>query len=321
MSHVSSSGIGGFIGLEPTSRTDGPWHGDAVALYTGRAAFRRILETVRPTLVHLPSYVCQVLLEPLRDLQVPWRNYVVDETLSAAAAPDPGPRELLLVVNYFGLQDQPGRSLAAAHGARLVIDNSQAFYRRGSGRAWAFNSARKFFGVPDGAYLYAPQPVERPGARATHVGMRHLELSAAGELDRARREFLEHERNLDDSLLAMSECSERMLARIDYRRAAVRRRANYAFLHESLGQLNGLRLPAVVEGVPLCYPLLPQAMLDRTALHRRGIFVPTYWPELLDGPGPEAELANRLLPLPIDQRYDLSQMAVVAGAVRELLTG
>ena len=320
MSHAPSSGIGGFIGLEPTARAAGPWHGAAVALCTGRAAFRLILETVRPALVHVPAYVCHVLFQPLSALRIPWRTYPVDETLSAAAAPTPTPGELLVVVNYFGVQDAAMRALVAAHGERLVIDNTQAFYGSGGDTAWSFNSARKFFGVPDGAYLYAPGLEERPCTRATHVGTRHLELRAAGRLDEARRAFLDHERGLDDTLLGLSDSAERMLARIDYRGAAARRRANFARLHESLGRLNRLRLAPTVDGVPHSYPLLPERALDRTELHRRRIFVPTFWPELLDGPGPEADLAARLLPLPIDQRYDDSHMAVVAETVHELLT-
>jgi hypothetical protein len=260
------------------------------------------------------------LFEPLRALQVRWRTYAVDETLGADAIPDPGPGELAVVVNYFGLQDEATRGLAAAHGDRLVIDDTQAFYRTRAGGAWSFNSARKFFGVPDGAYLYAPRAVERPRARATHLGQRHLELRAAGHLEDARREFLAHEQRLDDRLLAMSEPAERMLAGVDYPLAAARRRANYELLDEALGPRNRLRLPPRVEGVPHSYPFLPEIAIDRTELHRRRIFVPTFWPELLDGSGPEADLADRLLPLPIDQRYDSSHMAAVAEAVTELLT-
>ena len=58
--------------------------------------------------------------------------------------------------------------------------------------------------------------------------------------------------------------------------------------------------------VPLCYPLLASRPGLRELLRAQRIYLPCYWPELLTRSGvPERERqwAERLLPLPVDQRY------------------
>jgi hypothetical protein len=73
----------------------------------------------------------------------------------------------------------------------------------------------------------------------------------------------------------------------------------------------------------MCYPFLPPADVDRAALGRLGVFVPTLWPEVPNRTIPgfewERDVARRLLPLPIDHRYGPGDMEKVCQALLQVL--
>ena len=50
--------------------------------------------------------------------------------------------------------------LAKQYGKKLIVDNTQAFYAKPVEDVDTFYTCRKFFGVPDGAYLYAEAKVD-----------------------------------------------------------------------------------------------------------------------------------------------------------------
>jgi hypothetical protein len=108
----------------------------------------------------------------------------------------------------------------------------------------------------------------------------------------------------------MSPLTTRLLGAIDYERAARRRRRNFDFLAEALGDRN--RLSAWSKAAcPMIYPYLTDQPGLRAKLISAKIFVATYWPNLFawsDAGEFEHDLATNLLPLPIDQRYGIDDM-------------
>lgn len=94
-------------------------------------------------------------------------------------------------------------------------------------------------------------------------------------------------------------------------------------LHDCLGELNALSIDFSLhaDAAPLCYPFLPSRSLHE-ALWQREIFAPRLWTDIAArteaGFAWERDLAVRLLPLPIDHRYDSDDMQRVADAVREV---
>jgi len=115
--------IGGFFELEIS---DGrrPFHTDAAALSSGRAALRCILQAVRPARVWMPFYICEAALQPCEAEDVPVEFYPIDEAFDPilpAGAPAAG--ECLVYVNYFGLKSSTNYTtfLAASWGVATDI--------------------------------------------------------------------------------------------------------------------------------------------------------------------------------------------------------
>src|SRR5262249_7055461 len=124
---------------------------------------------------------------------------------------------------------------------------------------------------------------------------------------------------------AMSTVSARLLAAVDMDVARACRQRNFETLHAELGSLNAIAAPlagAAADG-PMCYPFLPAVDVDRSALTRAGIFVPTLWPEIESRRECRFEwermVARRLLPLPIDHRYGPDDMSTLARTLGQVL--
>ncbi|OWP61515.1 hypothetical protein CDA63_19060 [Hymenobacter amundsenii] len=273
------------------------------------------------------------MLQPFKQLGISYRFYALDNQLEPEILPVLTKNELFLYINFFGLKNNFINRLATHYGDALVVDNTQDFFAQHCLHGWAFNSARKSFGVPDGGYLYGP-------AKQLGTADRYpvnMSYSADYLIDRLRGEqmqayagFIAYEQTLTNEPLQISAFSASLLSQVDYVAAMAARRANYACYHESLSELNILPIMLNLESlpadtVPFCYPLLLPSgeHIDRQALFRQNIFVPTLWPDVLtrmpDGFGWERQLTRRLLPLPLDHRYGFDEVKFVVSSLRKLL--
>lgn len=304
--------IGGYFELD-LPRGRGSLHPDALALCTGRACMAVILQHDRPSKVRLPFYMCDALLVPMREAGIPVEFYALDARLRPVDLEAPKPGELLVAVNYFGLQSTLVSELAERHGRRLVADHTQAFFDKPAAAAhWMFCSARKFFGVPDGAYLYAPEALDIRPLPNSQSDIRHLVNRLIGRQQTGYRQVRRYEQGIDCRIRAISPLSERLLSAMDYAEARRRRRENYAVLHAQLAEYNRFDATLAPDATPFCYPLLLPHPTDRAALARHRLYVPTLWDDVLkrktSGFAFERDFAARLLPLPVDHRYGPDDM-------------
>jgi len=320
------SAIGGFLPLEvPPVIVAEPYHAEAVALASGRACWHVVLRASRPRRVLLPFFICDAVLQPLTATRTPFEFYPLSASFEPAAVPEPADGDLMLVVNYFGVLTAFVEECVRRQRDRVVVDDTQAFFRRGTPDAWSFNSARKFFGVPDGAFLYGPANGIGELPPSDVADCDHLLTRLAGDDRQAWEQFKRHEARISIEPRAISAISTRLLAAVDMPRARRTREQNFNALHARLGTLNTIALPLDALGGdgPMCYPFLPSADVDRHALARLGIFVPTLWPEIEfrteRGFDWERQVARRLLPLPIDHRYGPDAMDTLAYSVLQVL--
>ena len=303
--------IGGFLELE-LPRGPGSWHPDAIALSTGRACLAAILRHVKPQTVRMPFYLCNALLSPVLEAGIKLDFYHLDKQLRPVRLRAPGPGELLVAINYFGLQTAMIRTFAKRFGDRLVADYTQAFFEKPAPGQWAFYSARKFFGVPDGAYLYSAEAVDLHPPPNPASDIRHLVNRLVGRQQTGYRQVRRFEQKMDGNIRRMSVLSERLLSAIDYPEARRRRRENYLLLHGKLAKYNLFHAALPADATPFCYPLLLDRPIDRWLLARHRLYVPTLWEDVWRRRAPgfavERKFARHLLPLPIDQRYEPENM-------------
>lgn len=296
------------------------YHKDAIRLNTGRNCLEYILKARGYKKVYLPYYTCEVVLEPFKKLGIPYEFYHIDINLEIRDKLTLKADEALLYVNYYGLKQRYVEQLAEKMGECLIIDNTQAFYAMPIAGIDTFYTCRKFFGVPDGAYLYTEKKLDEEFEqdlsydRMTFLNKR-LDLGA----EAAYGDFQELSKSLVGQLIKrMSNLTYRMMQGIDYVSVAKLRRENYIQLHRKLASSNTLDLPLEEDAVPMVYPYLTPAKGLRERLIENKIFVARYWPNVLEWTTKddvEHLLAYQMQPLPIDQRYGNEEMDTIGNLI------
>ena len=274
--------IGGYFELELRKGND--YHSTAKALNTARNALELILITKKYSKVYIPYFTCDVILEPFKKQNIEYEFYHIDCNLEPIFDyPIIKENEGFLYTNYFGIKDQFIGELAGIC-RNLIVDNAQSFFSKPINDIPTFYSSRKFFGVPDGAYLYlegisgAELPYDYSENRMTHL-LKRIEYGAeAGYTD-----FKTNDNSLvGQPIRQMSKLTKALLCNIDYEFVKSKRIENFNFLHKILVQSNELKFELENDSVPMVYPFLTKKVDLKGKLIQNKIFVATYWPNVLE---------------------------------------
>ena len=174
--------------------------------------------------------------------------------------------------------------------------------------------------MADGAFLYTDARMDEDMLRDESFERMHFLL---GRFERTASEFYsEYAANNDlfyyEPIKRMSRLTENLLHGIDYSFCEQRRKDNFSTLHEELKDINQLRLKQTAG--TFMYPLLIDNGVEiRKNLQKIKIYIPTLWPDVFtftEKNDPEYNMAENLLPLPIDQRYSTGDMDII---VKEIL--
>lgn len=310
--------IGGYFELELSQKRE--FHSKAIRLNTARSCLEYILRLRDYKKLWIPYYTCSSILEPINRLGISYCYYRVGDNLEPVCFPELKDGEGFLYTNYYGLKHDCIEKFADKYGNRLIVDNSQAFYDIPLSDIDTFYSARKFFGVPDGAYLYVNDVLDYnfdydySYERVAHL-LKRIDLGAESGYD----DFHKSEASLSNQpMLKMSKLTQSILMSIDYEKSAFIRKNNYSVLEKALGRSNLLNL-SLGGNVPMVYPYKTKDIGLRRKLINNKIFVAKYWPNVKDEslfPN-EVEMTNSILPLPIDQRYGGQEISRIIEMVME----
>ena len=316
--------IGGYYSLElPIVKRD-YIHKDGIHLNSGRNALEYILRSISDIKsLWIPYYTCDVVLEPLRKLNISYSFYSINDFLELADDIKLGTNEYILVTNYFGIKDAYIRDLSAKYSNRLIIDNAQAFYAMPLDGVKMIYSPRKFVGIPDGGIAYIDKGLDINDFeqdisynRCIHL-LKRLDLGAeAGYAD-----FRENSQLMkNQAIKRMSNLTWNMLHSIDFESVKRQRNENFNRLHEKLSDVNQLHIPDMdTFACPMVYPFFSFDLSLKKRLIENKIFVATYWPNVLESCKPsdiEYQLANQIIALPIDHRYGIEEMDYIIKMIK-----
>jgi len=307
--------IGGYFELELQKGIE--YHKGAIRLNSGRNAFEYILLAKGYRKIYLPYFTCDVMLEPINKLELEYEYYHIDKQL------DPifnfkriSKGEAFVYINYFGVKGQKVQELSISC-PNLIIDNSQAFFEKPLAGIDTFYSPRKFFGVPDGAYLFTDRILQTKLSqdnsvnRFSHLIKRIDEGAEAGYPDfKANEDAIRGQ-----SPKEMSKLTKALLCNIDYEKVVRVRKQNFLFFNKILKESNDLKIPYDKNFVPMVYPYFTANGENlRQNLIKDRFFVATYWPNVFDSCDEndlEYSFAKYIIPLPIDQRYNEDKLSTI----------
>lgn len=311
--------IGGYFELADYEDGKNFPHPDGILLNTGRNALEYILRSIGDVKgIYLPYYTCEVVLEPLKRLHIPWSFYHISSEFEINADITLQDGEYIIVNNYFGIKDAYIQSLAEKYGDSLIVDCAQALFAKPIPGIKCFYSTRKYVGVADGGVAYLGNLPNRCEVQISEVECTvdhdsHLYKRKQSGAEAGFADYQENEVKLDNQPIRwMSDTTKQILSHIDYDKVVARRRENYLFLHDALAEKNALKLPSLDSfACPMVYPFMSTSDRNlRKELIDNKVFVAKYWPNVqqLSNYAWEYDLTERMVALPIDQRYGEEEM-------------
>ena len=315
--------IGGYFELELIRGEE--FHANAVKLNTGRNSLEYILRVKEYETIYIPHFICDSLLEPIRKLSVKTKYYHIDKAfVPQIDLTKIDGSEAFLYINYFGLCNHVINHLSKD--INLIVDNSQSFFSAPYNNVDTFYSPRKFFGVPDGGYLYINKKMKGGLKTDTSIDrLDHLIGRLENSPDKYFPNFTRNELALSNlPILKMSRITKSLLGNIDYKDIIVRRRRNFEFYNKHFINYNLLPLSLSEYDVPLSYPLLLKSSDIRKNLIKKKIYTPVYWSNVIRScskDSVEYKLAKNTFHLPLDQRYTTKHLFFVVNEVINYLEG
>lgn len=312
--------IGGYIELDSYHLP--MLHEGAVALNCGRNALAYLIKARGIKKIRLPRFLCDSVPGVCKREGVPFMFYSVGQDFLPAQELNLDKGEWLYLVNYYSQLTNEQIEAYAELYQRVIVDNAQSYFQTPVPGVDTLYTCRKYFGVPDGAFLYTDAELDEELPRdESHMRMSFL----LGRYERPASEFYaEYSANnrlfVNEPVKCMSRLTNNLLHGIDYSAVERQRKENFAFLHEKLGDCNQLTLH---ETGSFMYPLmLNNAEITRKKLREKKIYIPTLWPavyEIAETDSIEYKMAENILPLPIDQRYEKNSMKYLQETILRLM--
>jgi hypothetical protein len=217
----------------------------------------------------------------------------------------------LLYTNYFGINQNNIKKLSNLI-SKLIVDNAQAFYDTPLSTVPTIYSPRKFFGIPDGGFVYHANEIDisKYPLDCSIERMQHLLLRVELGAEAGYNSFKQNDEKLNNQpIKQMSKLTRKIMGGINYELVKEKRNKNFRLIHNALKNTN--KFTYLIEdskySCPMVYPYwVENAEQLRTTLHKNKIFTATYWPNVLqwlDSSAFEYQCVQQIIHLPIDQRY------------------
>lgn len=311
--------IGGYIELD-TYRLP-MLHDEAIKLNCGRNALWYLIKARSIKKIWIPKFMCDSCNGVLAKENVQVRYYSIGldfKPTEITLAED----EWLYVANFYGQLTNVYLLTLKEKYRRIIVDNAQAYFQMPLDGVDTLYTCRKFFGVADGAILYTDAVLDEELPQDESFERMHFLL---GRFERTASEFYsEYAANnhffVNEPIKKMSKLTENLLHGIDYEFVRERRTQNFAHLHEALGAVNQLKL-SVPDGAFMYPQYVENGAEIRKKLQEEKIYIPTLWPavfNLCTENEIECDMAKNILPIPVDQRYEIADMEIIIHQILEL---
>ena len=295
---------------------------------SGRSSLRLAADSVlKNKKVLLPNFLCGIIPDILSSCGVLFEYYPVKQDLvpdkDAIASMD---FDALYGINYFGAVYDWARVLPSPE-IILIEDNVflGCFEKNDNVDTWiGFNSFRKIMPVADGSIILSTIPLAHDRIHPETPMFSKVKYQGK----RLKQAYLSSGQGGEEDYLNLLQKGERLLeAQIDIHRMSdhstwilieqgcrmseslAARRKNYELLSRMLGDYAIDICPRFPSFIPLLVP-------DRDGLRRhlksQSIFLPVHWPP---PDGVRNDIYDSIISVPVDDRYDPSDMAHIATAI------
>jgi dTDP-4-amino-4,6-dideoxygalactose transaminase len=311
-------------------------------LDSGRSALKLLLKEIKKGEVLLPEYICDSVIWAFSEFNINY--YRLKEDLSIDAndirSKVNANTRVVYIMHYFGAL-QPEEILTKIllmknyNNFVIIEDTTHSFFSKMHTIGdYCICSLRKWFAIPDGGILYSTKPLDlcniKNLKRNTSIDKVYGMIIKTLYLDRKiesnllyRKILTDAEKKIDENEQnkEISSFSEYLLKCQDTVHLTTRRKENYTYLLNKIATL-GLRPIIKVEedSCPFVLPITIDGRDDlREYLKENRIYCAVHWPiesASLYKNNRSRKLSERILSLPIDQRYELEEMSYLARVLK-----
>lgn len=295
---------------------------------SGRSAIQFILQNFNFKRIWLPVYNCPLVEKRIietTDVKIKWYNInskfepVIEKSELLEG-------DVLLWVNYCGVMSHQlvdkVADLQNVTPVKIIIDNIPAYFSLPRLDVLNIYSCRKFIGVPDGGHVIGNciKKIQLP-VYSTASNYTYLLKAIEDGANSAYNDYQKSEKRFAESKVAygMPILTQYILKCINYNAIIETRKRNFAILHEILGDTNRFEFANDNTIIPSYYPYLCSDKQLRENLLEKKIYISRFWKHVLTNERAndfERDLAEFLIPLPIDQRYNSDDMEYIAKEIK-----
>ncbi len=293
-------------------------HDNAIKLNSGRNCLAYLIKVNGIKKIALPYFLCDCIYDICRKNSVKIRFYHIGYDFLPIHF-ESEEDEWLYLVNYYGQLSIEKVLEIKKYQNKLILDNSHAYFELPSEGIDTLYTCRKYFGVSDGGILYSDKTTEIVEQDESYKRCGFL----IGRFEKGAEPFFassskNEEHFYDDPIRKMSRFTDNILHSINYEAVLYSRIQNFRYLHEQLEDSN--ELPCKLKEATFMYPfMISNAKEVREKMIENKIFIPVLWPNVLNEVAEnsiEWNLTRNILPLPIDQRYEIKHMKIIVEHLR-----
>ena len=316
--------IGSFIELQFDKGHEYYKGDDVVRLNSGRSALVYAFMTLNCTKIYIPHYQCETVRNAFLRENIDISYYDITSSFEPKLEKIED-NAAIIIVNYYGIFSVEIIKKYASKYKNVIIDNSQAFFSKPLDGCLNVYSARKFVGVPDGAYVVGCcgdnlyESLEQDYSSETSLFLlSRIEYGCEGQTYKNRS--LNEKRIDNTGLRKMSKLTSTILDSINYEPIIKKRRENFEYASQIFDSINELNVCNFYDEncVPMVYPLL---ISDETAMNRLiegKHFQGRWWHYVLNEVKPdtfEFRMSKYMIPITIDQRYGTKELDYIYSLV------
>lgn len=315
--------IGGYFELENFVQNE--YYKDLLSFSSARNCLRYVIKKRNIKKIFLPVFLCDVVEKVCIREGIEIEFYSIDKDFKPIIDDRwITKNSYLYLVNFYGWfqKEEIEKFIDKYH--YIILDNTHNFFQKPIPGIDTIYNCRKYFGVPDGAYLATDLEWDESIEEGKSAGrFSHL----IGRYEQTATEYYSDFKKADESfdeedLFYMSKLTKNLMGAIDYGNIYHKRRENYNYLRNRLKNYNELNLQD--KELNFMFPFLSKHANElRDVLIKHKVYVPILWPNVLNIQTKdcvEYVYANYILPLPIDQRYNQDDMNQIATIIEEFYT-
>lgn len=294
-------------------------------LNSGRTAIYHAIRIFKCDTVWLPFYQCDTVRIFLLKKNIRIKYYHIDDHFNPIDLKK-SKNEAVVFVNYYGIMSRNRLLELCDMHSKVIIDNAQAFFMKPIENAMNVYSARKFVGVPDGAYVIGKDAerliddYEQSYSSDTSLFLlQRIEYGCEGKTYASRSM---NETRIDtEDIMKMSALTKAILDGTDYDFIKNKRRENFEIACQLFNPINAInpKMYDDITCIPMVYPLVVEEedLLDKFLKNKH--FQGHWWSYLLSEMKEtdfEYWLSRYVIPITIDQRYGRKELEFVRGIVK-----